>query len=75
MTILVRVSQVPPLYQQHRFWRNTPMLRAGPAAGRTTAVLLKGLLGHEWDEDIDNGFRPAGLQRLSETIVDNVWCE
>ena len=51
------------------------MLRAGPAAGRTTAVLLKGLLGHEWDEDIDNGFRPAGLQRLSETIVDNVWCE
>ena len=75
MTILVRVLQVPPLYQQHRFWRNTPMLRAGPAAGRTTAVLLKGLLGHEWDEDIDNGFRPAGLQRLSETTVDNVWCE
>lgn len=25
-----------------------------------------------WDEDIDNGFRPDGLIRLSETMVDNV---
>ena len=41
--------------------------------GDAPAVLLKGILGHEWDEDIDNGFRPAGLQRLSETTVDNVW--
>ena len=30
------------------------------------------LLGHEWDEDLDNGFRPQGLIRLSETHVDNV---
>ena len=30
------------------------------------------LLGHEWDEDLDNGFRPEGLVRLSETHVDNV---
>jgi len=35
-------------------------------------VLMAGLLGHEWDEDVDNGWRPAGLQRLSETTVDNV---
>ena len=35
-------------------------------------MLLKGLLGHEWDEDIDNGFRPTGLFRLSETTIDNV---
>jgi hypothetical protein len=25
-------------------------------------VLLRGILGHEWDEDVDNGFRPPGLQ-------------
>ena len=30
------------------------------------------LLGHEWDEDVDNGVRPKGLIRLSETKVDNV---
>ena len=35
------------------------------------AVLLMGLLGHEWDEDLDNGFRPPGLFRLSETTIDN----
>ena len=35
-------------------------------------ILLNGLLGHEWDEDIDNGFRPSGLIHLSETHVDNV---
>jgi hypothetical protein len=26
----------------------------------------------QWDEDLDNGFRPAGLIHLSETTVDNV---
>ena len=35
-------------------------------------TLLKGILGHEWDEDIDNGYRPAGLIRMSETTVHNV---
>ena len=35
-------------------------------------MLLKGLLGHEWDEDIDNGHRPEGLMRLSATTVHNV---
>ena len=28
-----------------------------------------GTLGHEWDEDLDNGFRPAGLMRLSSTTL------
>ena len=65
--------EVPPMYQRHRFWRNTPMVAAQPARGDRAAVLLRGILGHEWDEDIDNGFRPPGLQRLSETTVDNVW--
>lgn len=35
-------------------------------------MLLKGVLGHEWDEDLDNGHRPPGLFRLSETTIHNV---
>ena len=31
-----------------------------------------GTLGYEWDEDRDNGFRPAGLMRLSDTTVSGV---
>jgi len=27
---------------------------------------------HEWNEDLDNGFRPAGLIRMSSTTVNNV---
>ena len=37
-----------------------------------SVALGKGILGHEWDEDLDNGFRPAGIVHLSETIVDGV---
>ena len=32
-----------------------------------TATLAEGTLGYEYDTDEDNGFRPAGLIRLSET--------
>lgn len=60
---------VPSEYANLRFWRNTEVARLKPGE---KAVLLKGLLGHEWDEDIDNGFRPPGLFRLSETTIDNV---
>ena len=35
-------------------------------------ILRKPLIGHEFDEDIDNGARPRGLQHLSETTIDNV---
>lgn len=35
-------------------------------------VSIKGVLGHEWNEDIDNSHRPAGLIRLSRTRVDSV---
>ena len=60
---------VPAEYARLRFWRNTAVADLKPGE---RAVLLKGLLGHEWDEDIDNGFRPPGLFRLSETTIDNV---
>lgn len=61
---------VPAAYGKLRFWRNTDMAKLEEGE---SAVLLRGLLGHEWDEDLDNGFRPAGLFRLSETTIDNVW--
>jgi len=61
--------EVPGMYAPLRFWRDTPI--AG-LKSHQKAVLLKGLLGHEWDEDVDNGFRPPGLIRLSSTTVDNV---
>ncbi|CAK9055287.1 Uncharacterized protein SCF082_LOCUS29919 [Durusdinium trenchii] len=61
--------EVPGVYAQLRVWRHTPVATLKPTQ---RAVLLKGLLGHEWDEDVDNGVRPKGLIRLSETKVDNV---
>ena len=60
---------VPAKYAALRFWRNTEVAKFKPGE---SAVLLKGLLGHEWDEDLDNGFRPPGLFHLSETTIDNV---
>jgi hypothetical protein len=58
---------VPARFGKLRFWKNTEVakLREGEHV-----VYAFGMLGHEWNEDIDNGFRPAGLIRLSETIQD-----
>ena len=52
-----------------RFWRNTEVARLRPGE---RYVSIKGILGHEWDSDIDNGFRPPGLFRLSATTIDNL---
>ena len=60
--------QVPAADGKMRFWRNTSI--ANLAAG-ATATLPFGTLGYEWDEDIDNGFRPAGLFPTSTTVVPN----
>jgi hypothetical protein len=60
---------VPAGYGKLRFWRNTEAARL--QAGRQLVVGIA-MLGHEWDEDLDNGFRPAGLIRLSETTIDGV---
>jgi hypothetical protein len=56
-------------YAKNRFWRNTDVAKLKP---EESVALAKGILGHEWDEDIDNGFRPAGIIHLSETTVDGV---
>ena len=54
--------KVPAAYGKMRFWRNTTI--ANLAAGQT-AILPAGTLGYEWDEDLDNGARPAGTFDLS----------
>jgi phosphodiesterase/alkaline phosphatase D-like protein len=57
---------VPAADGKMRFWRNTSI--ATLAAGQT-ASLPPGTLGYEWDEDVDNGHRPAGSIRLSSTSI------
>ncbi|MFY9976409.1 MAG: N,N-dimethylformamidase beta subunit family domain-containing protein, partial [Chromatiaceae bacterium] len=60
--------QVPAEDGKMRFWRDTSI--ASLAAG-TVAFLPRGTLGYEWDEDLDNDFRPEGLIRMSTTTVEN----
>jgi hypothetical protein len=55
---------VPAADGKARFWRNTSV--ATLAAG-ATATLPSGVLGYEWDADLDNGSRPSGLIGLSTT--------
>ena len=47
-----------------RFWANTTAASAGATITGGCACII----GHEWDEDVDNGFRPPGLIRLSSTV-------
>ena len=61
---------VPPQYAPLRFWRNTSI--ASLTERDAALVLVQGLLGHEWDEDVHNGHRPPGLMHLSESQVDDV---
>ena len=48
------------------FWRNTSF--ATLPAGQTGSV--PGMVGVEWDEDLANGARPAGLIQLSSTTLN-----
>ena len=52
---------VPAEDGQLRFWRNTGL-------GSAATTLASDVLSYEWDEDVDNGSRPAGLIRLSSTF-------
>jgi hypothetical protein len=60
---------VPYAYRQLRMWRNTPVTSLSPGQSVTLAPQT---LGYEWDEDADNGFRPAGQFRLSSTTVSGL---
>src|SRR5919197_2447872 len=56
---------VPAANGKFRFWRNTSV--ANLTSG--SATLAPGTVGAEFDDDEDNGFRPAGLFQLSATTV------
>jgi hypothetical protein len=47
-----------------RLWRHTSLTSMTPG---TTRALAPHTVGYESNEDLDNGFRPAGLIRLSTT--------
>ncbi|MEQ1955488.1 DUF4082 domain-containing protein [Mesorhizobium yinganensis] len=57
---------IPYDYSKLRFWRNTDV--AELQEGETHS-LVQNLLGYEWDSDVENGFRPAGLINMSLSTV------
>lgn len=59
-----RPMEVPQAYSALRFWRNTNIATLSPGQ---VATIGDDTLGYESGEDVDNGFRPAGLVRLSST--------
>ena len=59
--------RVPAEYGSLRLWRNTSVASLLPGQ---VATFANGIVGHESDEDVDNGHRPPGLYRLSETTID-----
>ncbi|MGA2455563.1 MAG: DUF4082 domain-containing protein [Solirubrobacteraceae bacterium] len=63
--------RVPAQYAKLRLWRNTAVANLQPGQTLTLAPEV-GTLGYEWDEDVDNGFRPAGEFDLSSTTVSGV---
>ncbi len=54
---------VPGTYAKLRFWRNTAIANLTPSQ---TATLADETLGYEFDADLDNGYRPAGLFDLTQ---------
>ncbi|YBW38620.1 DUF4082 domain-containing protein [Nitrobacter sp. TKz-YC01] len=58
---------IPYDLSNFRFWSNTEVADIQPGQ---VYSLVPNLLGYEWDSDLDNGFRPAGLIPLSSTTVD-----
>ena len=59
--------EVPAAYKQLRLWRGTSIANLAAGASATLGAGL-GTLGYEWDIDADNGFRPPGAFRLSNTV-------
>ena len=58
---------VPGIFANLRFWRNTAVAALSPTQSLTLAL---DTIGYEWNEDLDNGYRPAGAFQLSSTIVN-----
>jgi hypothetical protein len=75
-----RAINVPPVNAAVRLWRNTSLGSVGGYLGENlcscgnpddilTWTPCGCVLGLEWDEDSDNGFRPPGLIRASSTYA------
>ena len=60
--------RVPSQYSKLRIWRNTAIAKLAAGQSKTLGAGT-GTLGYEWDEDADNGFRPAGLFDMSSTTA------
>jgi hypothetical protein len=60
---------VPYAMRTLRMWRNTDATSLGFNQSLTLAPQT---LGYEWDQDADNGFRPAGSVKLSSTTVSGL---
>ncbi|MBX3596584.1 MAG: DUF4082 domain-containing protein [Rhizobiaceae bacterium] len=58
---------IPYDMSNFRFWRDTAVADLQPGQ---THSLVQNLLGYEWDSDVDNGYRPAGLINMSLSTVD-----
>jgi hypothetical protein len=61
---------VPSADGKMRFWRNTSIANLPDGNSAILRCGCDGTLGHEWDEDLDNGFRPLGLIRASSTTAN-----
>jgi methionine-rich copper-binding protein CopC len=59
---------VSSAYSSLRFWRNTAVANLQPGQSLTLGP-GDAILGYEWDSDLDNGFRPAGLFDLNMDTV------
>src|SRR5207248_776730 len=58
---------VPASDANLRFWRDTSVAQLQTGQ---TATLGDRIVGYETDEDVDNGFRPAGLMDMSSTTFN-----
>ncbi len=61
---------VPYAFSRLRLWRNTPIASIVPGGTTTINAGCTCMLGHEWDEDLDNGARPPGIVRMSSTTAN-----
>lgn len=60
---------VPSADGKMRFWRNTSIANLPDGESAILGCGCDCTLGFEWDEDLDNGFRPPGLIRASSTTA------
>ena len=64
-----RTMRISHPYNKFRLWRSSSAFNLLAGQSKT---LGSGIIGYEWDSDMDNGLRPAGLSHMSSTIVDNI---